>query len=59
MRQVGKVLDLSGSIIGYDTTGRVVTLSGIVLTDLEFLPGDSGAPIYTLDKELIDVVHVR
>jgi hypothetical protein len=59
VRQVGKVVDPSGSIVGYDTTWRVVTLSGIVLTDLDLLPGDSGAPIFTLDRELVDVVHVR
>jgi hypothetical protein len=59
VKQVGKVVDPSGSVTGYDTTWWVVTLSGIVLTDLDLLPGDSGAPIYTLDRELIDVVHVR
>jgi hypothetical protein len=43
----GKVVDPSGSVTGYDMTGRVVTLSGIVLTDIDLQPGDSGAPIFT------------
>jgi hypothetical protein len=59
VRIVGRVVDPSGSILGYDTLWRVVTLSGIVLTDIDLQPGDSGAPIYTTLWDLIDVVHVR
>jgi V8-like Glu-specific endopeptidase len=59
VRITGKVLDPRGSVTGYDTTGRVVTLSGIVLTDIDLQPGDSGAPIYTPEWEIVDVVHVR
>ena len=59
MRMTGKVVDPSGSVLGYDMTGRVVTLSGIVLTDLDLQPGDSGAPIFTTEREIVDVVHVR
>lgn len=59
MRVEGKVLDPSGSILGYDTIGHVETLSWIVLTDIALLPGDSWAPIYTREWELVDVVHVR
>jgi hypothetical protein len=59
VRQVGRVVDPNGSVTWYDTTGRVVVLSGIVLTDFDLLPGDSGAPIFTLDRELVDIVHVR
>ncbi len=58
-RLTGKVLNPSGSVLGYDSMGRTTTLSWIVLTDLTLLPGDSGAPIYNRDGELIDVVHVR
>ena len=59
VRIAGKVVDPRGSVTGYDTTGRVVTLSGVVLTDIDLVPGDSGAPIFTHEWELIDVVHVR
>ena len=59
VRMIGKVVDPSGSVTGYDMTGRVVTLSGIVLTDIDLQPGDSGAPIYTTQWEIVDVVHVR
>jgi hypothetical protein len=55
----GKVLDPAWSVLGYDPLGRVVSLSGIVLIDGDLQPGDSGAPIYTPEWELIDVVHVR
>ncbi len=59
VRMTGKVVDPSGSVLGYDMTGRVVTLSGIVLTDIDLQPGDSGAPIYTVEWDIVDVVHVR
>ena len=59
VRMTGKVVDPSGSVLGYDMTGRVVTLSGIVLTDIDLQPGDSGAPIFTTQWEIVDVVHVR
>ena len=59
MRITGKVVDPSGSVTGYDMTWRVVTLSGIVLTDIELQPGDSGAPIFTTQWQIVDVVHVR
>ena len=59
VRMTGKVVDPVWSVTGYDMTGRVVTLSGIVLTDIDLQPGDSGAPIYTTQREIVDVVHVR
>ncbi len=59
VRIVGRVVDPSGTVLGYDMVGRVVTLSGIVLTDIDLEPGDSGAPIYTTQWEIVDVVHVR
>ena len=59
VRIAGKVINPSGSVTGYDMAGRVVTLSGIVLTDLDLQPGDSGAPIFTTQWEIVDVVHVR
>lgn len=55
----GKILDLNASILGYDTLGRLTTLSGIVLTDMILSPWDSGAGIFTLSGELVDVVHVK
>lgn len=58
-RLTGKVKNPSGSVLGYDSLGRTMTLSWIVLTDLVLLPWDSGAPIFDKDRELIDVVHVK
>lgn len=55
----GKVLNPIGSIIWYDNLGRTITLSWIVLTDLELLPWDSGAPLFDRDGDLIDVIHVK
>lgn len=55
----GKILDLNASILGYDTLGRITTLSGIVLIDIMLSPWDSGAGIFTLSGELVDVVHVK
>lgn len=55
----GKVVDPSGSVVWYDAMWRTMTLSWIVLTDLALLPWDSGAPIFSSDRELIDVVHVK
>ena len=55
----GKILELNASILGYDTLGRVTTLSGIVLTDMILSSWDSGAGIFTLSGELVDVVHVK
>ena len=59
VRMTGKVVDPVWSVTGYDISGRVVTLSGIVLTDIDLQPGDSGAPIFTTQWEIVDVVHVR
>lgn len=55
----GIILNPSRSVIGYDNFWRIATLSWIVLTDLELLPWDSGAPIYDAEREVIDVVHVK
>ncbi len=55
----GKVLSPSGSVMGYDALGRVTYLTWVVLTDLPLLPWDSGAPIFTSSREVIDVVHVQ
>lgn len=59
VRLTGKVLNPNGSVIGYDSMGRVTSLSWIILTDLTLIPWDSGAPIYNRDGEIVDVVHVR
>ena len=59
VRIAGKVVDPVWSVTGYDMTGRVITLSGIVLTDIDLQPWDSGAPIFTTQWEIVDVVHVR
>ena len=55
----GKILDVNASLVGYDTLGRITILSGIILTDMALNPWDSGAGIFTLSWELVDVVHVK
>jgi S1-C subfamily serine protease len=55
----GQVVSPSGQIIGYKRDGRTEMISGIVITDLSVIPGDSGAPIYDRRGELIDIVHAR
>lgn len=39
-------------------TGKSITLSGIIVTDILLEPGESGAPIYNQKGELVDVVHI-
>lgn len=53
------IIDTHGSIIWYSDHGDIITLSGVLLTDLSVLPWESGAPIFSLEWKLIDVVHVR
>jgi S1-C subfamily serine protease len=55
----GQVVSPSGQILGYTRDGRTETLSGVVITDLRVIPGDSGAPIYDRRGELVDIVHAR
>jgi S1-C subfamily serine protease len=55
----GQVVSPSGQILGYTRDGRTETLSGVVITDLRVIPGDSGAPIYDRRGEIVDVVHAR
>ncbi|MBX9808975.1 serine protease [Candidatus Gracilibacteria bacterium] len=55
----GKIIDASGSVLGYDGQGRITPIQGIILTDIQFISGDSGAPIFNVSGELIDLVHVQ
>lgn len=55
----GKVISPYDSILGYDSLWRITTLSGIVITDIEYFPWDSGAGIFDSRGKLIDVVHVK
>lgn len=55
----GKVDDATAQVIAYNQRGEVRVFSGIILPDTPFLPGDSGAPIFTAWGKLIDVVHVE
>lgn len=55
----GTVVDASGSVLGYNQSGRIMSLQWIILTNISFAPGDSGAPIFNLSWELIDLVHVQ
>jgi hypothetical protein len=55
----GMVLDASGSVLGYNQLWRIMSLQWIILTNIQFVPGDSGAPIFNLSWELVDLVHIQ
>lgn len=55
----GIVKNPSAQVIAYSEKGQVQMFSGIILPDIPFFPGDSGAPIFTRWGKLIDVVHVE
>lgn len=52
------IRDPDAHILGYTPAWQTRILSGVVLTDLDLSPWDSGAPVYDSRGELIDVVHV-
>lgn len=53
------VASIDTRVLAYDERGQTRIFSGIILPDTPFLPGDSGAPIFTKWGKLIDVVHVE
>lgn len=55
----GVVILPKTSLSAYDSRGRNITLSWVLITDMDLNTGDSGAGIYTRDWKLIDVVHVK
>lgn len=55
----GVVILPKTNISAYNSHGRIMMLSWVLLTDMNLNSGDSGAGIYTRDWELIDVVHVK
>ncbi len=55
----GKIRELDASILAYDQNGKSLTLTGILMTDIEFFPWESGSPLFDTEGSLIDVVHVR
>lgn len=55
----GKIIDASGSVLWYDGQWRITPIQWIILTDIQFISGDSGAPIFNVSWELIDLVHVQ
>ena len=55
----GVVILPKTSLSAYDFRGRNITLSWVLITDIDLNTGDSGAGIYTIDWKLIDVVHVK
>ena len=54
----GTIIEVNAKTLGYTQLWQTYMLSWIVLTDLEVLPGESGAPIFSSRGGLIDVVHV-
>ena len=55
----GVVISPKTNLSAYDSRGRSVTLSWILITDIDLNNGDSGAGIYNRDWDLVDVVHVK
>lgn len=55
----GKIRELDASLLAYDQNGKTLTLTGILMTDIEFFPWESGSPVFDDKGNLIDVVHVR
>ena len=55
----GNILDRSGSILGYNQSGYIVPITGVIITDIWFVSGESGSPIFDSRGQLIDVVHVQ
>lgn len=55
----GVVILPKTSLSAYDSRGHRITLSWVLITDMDLNAGDSGAGIYTRDWKLIDVVHVK
>lgn len=58
VKLTARVQDARAEVIAYDNRGQTKVFAGIILPDTPFLPGDSGAPIFTMWGKLIDVVHV-
>lgn len=55
----GTITSLTGTILGYDTLGRVQLMTWILMTDIPLQPWDSGAPILDGQGRVLDVVHVE
>ncbi len=55
----GTIVSLTGTILAYDTLWRTQILTGVLVTDIEYLPWDSGAPILDTGWRVVDVVHTR
>lgn len=45
-------------ILWYTKEGKTVPIKWVFLTDMEFLPWESWSPVFDIDGNLIDVVHV-
>ena len=59
MALTGIIIEASGSVLGYDAQWRITAIQWIVLTNIQFTPGDSGAPIFNSSWQLLDLVHVQ
>lgn len=55
----GYIITTTGTILAYDTRWQSRVLSGMVLTDVQLLPGDSWSPILDGQGRVIDIVHVE
>ena len=59
VRLNGKVLDPSAQIAGYNSSGMITLIHNVVMTDIPFELGDSGAPIFNQQGDIVDIVHVQ
>lgn len=55
----GSVTAITGTLLAYDTSGRIQQIHDMVMTDIDLQPWDSGSPILDTEGRVIDVVHVR
>lgn len=55
----GRVVSLTWNILWYDNLGHVQFMTEMLVTDILFEPGDSGAPMLDAEGQVVDVVHVR
>jgi S1-C subfamily serine protease len=55
----GTLRAMNAQTLSYTPRWQVSMLSWITLTDLSVEPWDSGAPLFSADWYLIDIVHVR
>lgn len=57
--KTGTVLNTSGTLLALWNLSQLEKIHGILLTDINFESGESGSPIFDMEGNLVDVVHVK